>query len=75
MDPDEVATLPVAGHDTLGRVVSVTETLNVHLAVFPPLSVVVQSTVVLPSAKIEPAGMLQIVELMPDDVLSAAVIV
>jgi hypothetical protein len=43
-----------AGHVIIGGSVSLTVTVNEHVAVFPDASVAVQVTVVVPSWKVEP---------------------
>jgi hypothetical protein len=52
----ELATVPVGPPviDTVGEVVSCTTTLNEPLAVFPPASVAVHDTVVVPMPKLDP---------------------
>jgi len=54
--PGDAVTATLDGHTTLIRSISLTVTVNEHVAVAPPASVATQLTVVVPMAKLEPVG-------------------
>jgi hypothetical protein len=57
--PRSVTTTRLEGQATTGGSVSLTITLNVQLVMFPPLSVAVHATLLVPLAKVEPLGGVQ----------------
>src|SRR5882724_9918393 len=54
--PGDAVTETLAGHTTFIRSISLTVTVNEHVAVAPAASVATQETVVVPIEKLEPVG-------------------